>query len=189
MAYQIPTTEPEELVVGDSWKWKKTLADYPASDGWVLSYAFRSSGKPVIDITSSADGDDHSVSVAATGTVVFQAGTYHWQSRVTKGADVHTIATGRTKILSDLSASDPSHDPRFHVEKVLAAIEANIEGIASKEEKELEVGGLRLSLAGRDELIRLRSHYIAELKKLEFSEALRNKTGNPRRYLTRFTRS
>ena len=35
----------EQIIAGDSFAWKKCLSDYPASAGWVLSYALvKSSG-------------------------------------------------------------------------------------------------------------------------------------------------
>jgi hypothetical protein len=34
VAADIPTTEPSELRVGDTWKWTRILADYPASFDW-----------------------------------------------------------------------------------------------------------------------------------------------------------
>ena len=67
MSQNIPTSEPESLVAGDTVTWQKTLSDYPASDGWVLSYRLINAAGN-IDITSSASGDDHLVSVAATAT-------------------------------------------------------------------------------------------------------------------------
>ena len=38
MSAPIPYTEPARIVAGDTAKWIKTLADYSAADGWVLSY-------------------------------------------------------------------------------------------------------------------------------------------------------
>ena len=35
---QTPTTEPASLQAGDTLRWQRTLPDYPASEGWVLSY-------------------------------------------------------------------------------------------------------------------------------------------------------
>ena len=35
--------EPEKLTVGVTWKWKKTISDYPASE-WTLSYYLRKDG-------------------------------------------------------------------------------------------------------------------------------------------------
>ena len=34
----IPSTEPAVFTAGDTLKFTRSLADYPASEGWVLSY-------------------------------------------------------------------------------------------------------------------------------------------------------
>jgi len=35
--------EPEKLTSGVTWKWKKTISDYPASE-WTLTYYLRKDG-------------------------------------------------------------------------------------------------------------------------------------------------
>ncbi|HJN90715.1 MAG TPA: hypothetical protein QGG93_10315 [Verrucomicrobiota bacterium] len=60
--------EPEKLTAGVTWKWKKTLSDYPASE-WTLTYYLRKDG-------ATADGDTHLVTVAASTTSGYAAGVY-----------------------------------------------------------------------------------------------------------------
>ena len=72
---EIPSKEPEQFRAGDTIKWKRSLSDYKASESWVLKYAFR--GTPgVIDITSSASGDDHLVNEVAATTAAYSPGIY-----------------------------------------------------------------------------------------------------------------
>ena len=59
--------EPEKLTSGVTWKWKKTLSDYPASE-WTLTYYLRKDG-------ATADGNTHLVTVAASTTSGYAAGT------------------------------------------------------------------------------------------------------------------
>ena len=64
----IPTTEPETITAGDSLTWKRTLADYPAGT-WTLKYRLiNADGK--IDITATASGTDHLVSVEPATSAV-----------------------------------------------------------------------------------------------------------------------
>ena len=75
MAAEIPSKEPEQFRAGDTIKWKRSLSDYKAGESWVLKYAFR--GTPgVIDITSSASGDDHLVNEVAATTAAYSPGIY-----------------------------------------------------------------------------------------------------------------
>ena len=67
----IPTTEPETITAGDSLTWKRTLADYPAGT-WTLKYRLiNADGK--IDLTATASGTDHLVSVAPDTSAVYTA--------------------------------------------------------------------------------------------------------------------
>src|SRR5574343_300477 len=95
-----PMNIKDQLQAGDTIGWTETLSEYPASDGWTLKY--RLSGKSQIDITATADGDGYSISVAATTSAAWQAGTYAWQAYVIKSTDIHTVATGSVEILQSL---------------------------------------------------------------------------------------
>ena len=48
--------EPEKLTSGVTWKWKKTLSDYPASE-WTLTYYLRKDGATATSFSATADGD------------------------------------------------------------------------------------------------------------------------------------
>ena len=56
--------EPEKLTSGVTWKWKKTISDYPASE-WTLTYYLRKDGATATSFSATADGDTHLVTVAA----------------------------------------------------------------------------------------------------------------------------
>jgi len=55
--------EAEKLTNGVTWKWKKTLWDYPASE-WTLTYYLRKAGATATSFSAIADGDTHLVTVA-----------------------------------------------------------------------------------------------------------------------------
>ena len=75
----IPTTEPAAVNAGDTVRWRRALADYPASAGWALTYTLlNAAGK--ITITASAQGDDHLVSVPAATSAGWAAGDYAWRA-------------------------------------------------------------------------------------------------------------
>ena len=59
--------EPEKLTSGVTWKWKKTISDYPASE-WTLTYYLRKDGATATSFSATADGDTHLVTVAAATT-------------------------------------------------------------------------------------------------------------------------
>ena len=66
--------EPEKLTSGVTWKWKKTISDYPASE-WTLTYYLRKDGATATSFSAAADGDSYLVTVAAATTAAYAAGT------------------------------------------------------------------------------------------------------------------
>lgn len=107
----IPTIEPAKLTAGDTVKWKRALAHYKASEGWVLTYALRGAGN--IDLTASADGDDHLIEILAATSTAYTAGIYSWQAYATKGAERFGTGFGRIEILPNLAAvTDPTYEHR-----------------------------------------------------------------------------
>ena len=113
----IPTSEPLAVVAGDTIKWTRTLADYPASAGWALAYKLVNA-TAAISISSTADGDNHAVSVAAATTAAWAAGEYRWTAYVTSGAERYTVASGSITVTPDL-ASATATDTRTQAQKAI----------------------------------------------------------------------
>ncbi|MGZ7215790.1 hypothetical protein ACXWOG_11370, partial [Streptococcus pyogenes] len=70
--------------------WMRLLPDYPASDGWQLSYRLINAHAR-IDIVASADGDAHRVVIPAATSAAYAAGEYTMVGQVTRSTDRHTI--------------------------------------------------------------------------------------------------
>ena len=183
MSVTIPTTEPTEIRAGDSVKWTRSLSDYPAST-WTLSYALRGPGE--IDITASADGDDHSVSELPATTAGWTEGIYNWVAKVTDGTDTYTIDEGTVEILEDLAAVTGAYDGRSHAKKVLDAIEAVIEGRASQDQMSYTIAGRSLARTPIPDLLKLRDRYRAEYAQEGRAEKAANSKGHAGRILARF---
>ena len=68
MTATIPTTEPTELRVGDTWQWKREdlSSDYPATS-WTLTYYFRNA-TAYFNVVATADGVHFEVTVAKATT-------------------------------------------------------------------------------------------------------------------------
>src|SRR5574343_961347 len=119
-----PTTEPEEIVVGDRWCWTRPdlAVDYPSS-AYGVTYVADLQGSGSTSFTLTASGTDHTIEVASATTAGYTAGTYAWQLYVTRTSDSQrkSLAVGAWALLKNLSAS--TADPRSHVKKVLDAIE------------------------------------------------------------------
>jgi hypothetical protein len=175
MSASIPTTEPEELRVGLTWQWRREdLADYPAST-WTLTYWFKqqASSGAKFSIVASADGDAYSISVAAATTAGYTADDYTWVAVVTSGTEAFEVDHGTAKILPKYNA-DAALDDRSHAKKVLEAIEAVIEGRASKDQEEYTIGNRSLKRTPLEDLMKLRNQYKAEVFREQLEENARN---------------
>jgi len=160
----IPTTEPVAVTAGDSIAWTRTLADYPASAGWVLSYQFI--GPASLSITSAASGDDHLITVTAAQSSSWAAGSYIGQGYVTNGTDRYTV---EPRLLLDVAANFATaaagYDPRSANEKILAAIDATIAGSATSDQRRLVIGDKQLERFDRADLLQLRGTYAHKVWK------------------------
>lgn len=164
MAVDIPTTEPVSARAGDTWKWTRTLDDYPAGT-WTLKYRFKNAAGG-FEVTASASGTDHSVTVAASTTTGYSAGTYQWIAWVEAGTEKFTVDEGSLVVKADYRAASASTalDDRSHARKVLAAIEAVIENRATLDQQEYSIEGRSLKRTPISDLIKLRQKYQAAVR-------------------------
>lgn len=183
MTAAVPTSEPAELRAGDTWTWTKTLADYPASAPWTLKYRFKNAAGG-FEIVASASGDGYSVTVAASTTAGYVAGAYSWVAWVEGGnSEKYTVDSGTTTIDPDYRSGTATAalDDRSHARKVLASIEAVIEGRATKDQEEYAIAGRSLKRTPITTLLKMRQHYQAEVAAEVSREAIANGTGTGRR--------
>lgn len=148
------TAIPNSLNAGDQWEWTVTNGDYPASDGWVMTYTLiNSDGR--ISITSTASDDSHVVDFDASDV---SAGSYEYQQYFTLSGERKTADRGFVEVKPDF-ASAANYDGRSHVKKVLDAIRANLEGVASKSQQSYSIEGRSLSRYSLEELSNLEQRY------------------------------
>ena len=177
MAHPVPTSVPPTLRACDLATWQITLADYPASAGWVLSYALVKTGTR-ITFNAGASGDDHLVSVPVATTSAWAPGVYVYAARVTLGAEAYSVGDGSIEILADLAAAVSGCDARSHARRTLAALETWIEG-RDIGVAEYEIAGRRLKSIPITDLLALRDRYRREVRAED--DAARAASGLPTR--------
>lgn len=192
--------EPTEFRAGDTVSWKKTASEVPyldadgtkiypkASDGWTLTYyAKNSSGS--ITIAASADGDDFLVTITAAASAAYTPGVYAWAAFVSRTvnevAERHQVGSGTFEVLADLAAAGAS-DTRSHARKVLAALEATIEGRADADVNDYTMNGKSISKMRPEELLTWRDYYRTEVVMEERRERIKKGLGHHGRILMRF---
>lgn len=157
------TAPPLNITAGDSIAWTISHDDYPAGDSWVLSYVLLNSSAK-IEISSSASGDDHEVSLAAATTADYTTGVYQFAAYMTKGSDRYTVDTGSIEILANY-ATQTTLDTRSTAKKMLDAIDSLLVGKASKDVFSYSIGGRSLTSLTIEELESWRDKYAAKYRK------------------------
>lgn len=130
-----PTTEPETLVIGDRWVWKRTdLGSTYAPSSYALSYRARllGAGSTNFSFTASESGTDYIVEVASSTTTNYTSGTYAWAMYITRSSDSERIQldSGKFEVKENLVAS--SADPRTHASIMVDKLETTLQSLAEK---------------------------------------------------------
>jgi hypothetical protein len=113
-------------------------------------------------------------------------GSYRWEMFVTRVSDDARIrvSTGYWEVFPDLTAGPI--DNRSHAQIVLDAVEAVIEGTATKEQSSWSIAGRSLSLRTYEELRQIRADYMSEVNRERKEELQKQGKGGTNKILTRF---
>jgi len=183
--------EPATVIAGDRIAWKRSDldVDYPVAS-YSLTYSARleGSGTTEIALTATESGTDYIVEVPAATSAAWTVGRYHWQAYIIRTSDSErvTVDSGVWEVRANRDAA--TTDPRTHARITLEAIEAVIEGRATKDQLSYSIAGRSLSLTPVADLLLLRSTYQAEVKQQEQLEQYNRVGIDPRRMGIRFRR-
>lgn len=171
------TAEPAELSAGDRWAWKRTdLTSYGA--GYTLSYELTLyTGAAPVTLTATLSGSEYLIEIAAATTVTYTAGDYQWVAFITRDSDSERVEIARGVMTVNPDAATSAADPRTTARKTLDAIEAVIEGRASKDQESYSIAGRSLTRMSVEDLLSLRDSYRTEVKREEQADKIKNGTG------------
>jgi hypothetical protein len=185
----IATVEPASFTAGDTVKWKRSLADYPATGGWTLKYRLISAANKY-DITASASGADHLVTVTAATSATYVAGEYAWQAYVEGGSsERYTVGTGTLTIAPNLAGQSGGLETRSTARQIVAELEAARLAYATNGQGHVQ----RFTIGNREMWFRSSADFLREIEYFrnqvaneEAAEAIAKGLGNPRRLYVRF---
>lgn len=166
MGAPIPTNEPETFSAGDSLSWKKSLADFVPADGYSLTYCFRGLNLTSLDVTSTASGATHLVTIATDASASLIPGEYTVAGYAVKSGERVEIYRGTVAVTQNIFTIEAGKDTRTQARRILDNVEAVIEGRASSSILGSTVDGTRLDRIPMVDLIMLRDKY----KQLVLSE-------------------
>jgi hypothetical protein len=167
---------PGTLRAGDTWEWKTSHGDYPASEGWTLEYEI----KGVSALTWSASwvatvGAEHTVTVPAASTAELAEGRYEYALRyVGTGAYVgkeYTVETGTLNVRADLEAAVEG-DRQSVYEERLNVIRAVIDGRVTDDISSYTIGGRQVVKIPLQELLALEAALESKVARLKRGGAI-----------------
>lgn len=176
------TTEPLTITKGERVEWTKSLADYPATL-WTLDYRYRHTTGVGINVTATADGEDHLVVIAKTVSDDFTVlGRHQWQAWVTEIADANNtirIAEGTVWVEAGfVAASTAAVDQRTPAKVMLDTLDAALLAAGSEDAVEYEIttpaGGRRVKRNTRSEAIAQRKYWAAIVRREMYADKMRN---------------
>lgn len=167
MAPTVPHGEPSSVVAGDSWLWTASYGDYPSSEGWTLSYAFRGVG--LLDTASSeltVSDDEWTVSIPAARTADLSAGTYRWAAYMTGSGSYagrrHEVGRGVVVVAPNASLAEEGA-LQTHAERMVEAIKAALEGRITDDVQMTQINGRLITNIPVLELRRMLKTYEREV--------------------------
>jgi hypothetical protein len=181
----------ERLRVGDTLDFTTSLADYPASAGWVLTYRLipRVSGTP-ISIVGTASGDDHRTSAVASTTATWAAGEYSWVAYVDLSGEHYVVDEGAVTLLPNLATST-AYDSRSMAEVALADARealANYQSSGGKV-KRYSIGGREMEFADSGGILKEISYWQIEVTREYAAKQVAKGLADPRRIYLRAGRA
>lgn len=158
MALTIPTTEPQRFIQGALVEWTRSLTNFPAS-AWTLTYTFVSPTHQ-FTVVATADGNTHSAAISAAASLDVPAGEYAWQAVADDGAlDLKEIDAGFLLVRRRFSEEADGFEVRSFAARMLALIEARLEGTADRDDLSYSTEGLSVSRYSPEQLEERRAFY------------------------------
>lgn len=163
MSMDSATRIPAELRAGDTITWRRTLADYPASDGWELRCTLVGPGA-VYNLVAVPDGDDHVFTASAAVSAAWTPAGYQALETAHKSGERYTLGSVRVVVLQDLATASVGTDTRSHARKVLDSLNAWLESKAPTA-GEVQIADRRIRNYDLGDLLALRDRYAAIVKR------------------------
>jgi hypothetical protein len=170
-----------KLIAGDTYKQNIYASEYDNTDGWeVVLKLVGPTGSPIpySFTTTVVDATTYELRLGPEVTAAFGKGNYSYalvamKDLLPSGTDEHTIESGvlEVELRADLNFDT---DLRTHARKVLDAINAVIEGRATKDQESYTIAGRTLTRTPLRELLALQKTYEEKVMREEQGK-LRNK--------------
>ena len=186
---------PAQIRAGDTVTWRDeaardNLGNAIDSGSWSLTYYLRTNtASEGATVVGTAFGLGWELTIAATTSAGFDAGTWFWQAIATAGSDKVTVGAGQLTVQAALNytGTPGAFDGRSQAQKDLDAVQAAIRSIVSGGAvAEYTIGSRRLKKMEMSDLLALEGKLKAEVKREQAAQLMANGLGNPHNLFVRF---
>lgn len=179
---------PESITAGLTTKWTDYFSDFKPEDGWSLNYYFVKSGTQ-IHITATDNGDsNHLISLSASTTAGYSPGTYDYKAIMIRASEKYEVAEGKITIEADFISSTSGLDNRTYNQRVRDALEAMMEGRATRVDEEYSINGRSLKRLSPEEIIMALEKFRGYCKQEEREANLKKGIRSSNKVYVRFGR-
>ena len=170
----IATVEPSEIVAGDFIQWRRDDLDY-LNTVYDLKYRIQLAGNAdaSLDVDGVADGAGFLISIPSATTQKWIPGDFDYHVYIERKSDNERvrIGVGTLKVIGNFDGMPG--DFRSHARRMLASIEALLEGRTNDVVDNYSIGSRSITKMSVEELMKWRSYYLAEVegeKQIEMSK-------------------
>lgn len=141
----------KKVFAGDTLTWID-ISEHLASDGWQLSCDIRLPNGTTLTVDGTDDGNGNwTFTVAASVTAAWTSAKYFFRKYAEKGTEKHTYSSGEFEV-TDISTKSVN-------KKILEALEAALQRLATKEQTELTIAGRAIKYMTITEMMNARAHF------------------------------
>jgi hypothetical protein len=194
MTPQVPDSEPKEIIIGETVKWRSSDPDYSPTDGWALKYYLRGPGSGTgkgLNLTEddaiAVDGSSWLITIPSTtldpdadplppASDQLAAGDYYWERWVEQGAEKYLRDRGKVIVKQSLAVTDAAtvYDGRSETKKTLDAIRAAMAGRATAAQSERTIGNTTIRFMTMADLLIAETRWQQLYNQEVRAERLRN---------------
>jgi len=179
----------DSIVAGETLNYLAVTADYPASAGWAVTlYINPLAGGTATSVTSTAQGDDHLLQVAAATTANWTTGNCTWQTWVEKAGERYMLEEGVLRVRVSLISAAAGTDTRSQAQKALDDANAAL-AAWTPTQKRYRIGGREMEFNAPADIISVISHWTAAVKREQGAQAMAAGRPNPRKLQVRMGRA
>lgn len=143
-----PIGEPLSIVAGDTLQFDRDFGNYPASDGWALTYVLGAPGLSNISDISGANitstGTTFNINVPAATTAKWVPGRYFWRAYLVGSGSFNgqrfNVAQGEIRVLQNPSSQNAEIDTRSQAQINVDAIRLVLATRAGQDVSQYRIG-------------------------------------------------